>query len=349
MPTVIDGITGINRITGGADVGGNLDFVGSGVRITGDFSNVPQAIRALLQTNVLNGNTTIGAIPNGTGNDGSFVAFGGSNPDDASYLHMGIVGGDHAYLNSGRTGAASNLTFDVKIGGATRLRMSTADGIAVYGAGEGGEVALIRPDGVTTGGFIDYHFGTNTIRFIHGDGGRGIRINALGHVEGIDLASPGGASGDGTNILFTAPGFSGGAALAFGRHVLGNWVGLDVYVPQGNVHFTLRNDGKGYSLAGWVLESDVSLKTNITPIDNALQKLGMLFGSTFNRVDLNDAPMAGIVAQDLQKVLPEAVSSSRDGILAIDPMGVIAILVQAVKELTLKVTDLEAKLPGDTQ
>ena len=46
---------------------GNLTFTGTGNRITGDFSNATVANRVAFQTSTTNGNTVIGALPNGTG------------------------------------------------------------------------------------------------------------------------------------------------------------------------------------------------------------------------------------------------------------------------------------------
>jgi hypothetical protein len=49
----------------------------------------------------------------------------------------------------------------------------------------------------------------------------------------------------------------------------------------------------------------------------------------------------GVIAQEVEKVLPEAVTVRGDGYLAVDYHKIIPLLVEAVKELTEKVSTLE--------
>lgn len=79
--------------------------------------------------------------------------------------------------------------------------------------------------------------------------------------------------------------------------------------------------------------SDVRLKTNIQRIGGALSKVLQLSGNTFNRIDLDGEAQAGVLAQQVQSVLPEAVTERNDGTLAVSLGGVIALLVEAIKEL----------------
>ena len=90
--------------------------------------------------------------------------------------------------------------------------------------------------------------------------------------------------------------------------------------------------------------SDARLKDNITEIPDALNKLNQLKGVTYTRKDLaSDKQYAGLIAQDVQKVLPEAVAVTEDDIIAVDYNGVIGLLVEAIKELETKVAILEGK------
>lgn len=88
--------------------------------------------------------------------------------------------------------------------------------------------------------------------------------------------------------------------------------------------------------------SDARLKDNITKIPDALNKLNQLKGVTYTRKDLTpDKKYAGLIAQDVQKVLPEAVAINEDEIISVDYNGVIGLLVEAIKELEVKVMHLE--------
>ena len=88
--------------------------------------------------------------------------------------------------------------------------------------------------------------------------------------------------------------------------------------------------------------SDARLKDNITKIPDALNKLNQLKGVTYTRKDIaSDKQYAGLIAQDVQKVLPEAVATTEGDIIAVDYNGVIGLLVEAIKELNNRIDKLE--------
>ena len=87
--------------------------------------------------------------------------------------------------------------------------------------------------------------------------------------------------------------------------------------------------------------SDERLKENIKVVDNPLEKLDQLRGVTFDWKNREDKQSGGIIAQELQKIMPELVREvdslkDDDGFLAVDYNGVIALLIEAVKELSEK-------------
>jgi hypothetical protein len=94
--------------------------------------------------------------------------------------------------------------------------------------------------------------------------------------------------------------------------------------------------------------SDERLKTGIMPIPNALEKVNQLTGCTFTYLS-DGRKSAGLIAQDVEKVLPSAVSEKElplkmdDGekykVLQYDQT--IGLLVEAIKELSAKVEKLE--------
>lgn len=88
--------------------------------------------------------------------------------------------------------------------------------------------------------------------------------------------------------------------------------------------------------------SDDRIKENKSVIDNALEKVNELTGYTY---DLKDKGVrsAGLIAQDVQKVLPEVVSE-HDGILAVSYGNMIGLLVEAIKDLTAEVNNLKEQL-----
>jgi hypothetical protein len=89
--------------------------------------------------------------------------------------------------------------------------------------------------------------------------------------------------------------------------------------------------------------SDRRLKDDIQQIEGAVEKVQQLSGNTYTRNDLPDTERryAGVIAQEVEAVLPEAVSEAEDGTKAVDYNATIALLVEAVKELKAEVDELK--------
>src|SRR5690606_13558032 len=89
--------------------------------------------------------------------------------------------------------------------------------------------------------------------------------------------------------------------------------------------------------------SDSRLKTDIAPIDNALSKIEQLTGYTYTRIDTG-AKQTGLIAQDVLKVLPEAVTvpTNDDQYHSLAYGNMAGLFVEAIKELTQRIMVLEA-------
>lgn len=93
--------------------------------------------------------------------------------------------------------------------------------------------------------------------------------------------------------------------------------------------------------------SDIALKENLQVIDNALDKVSQVSGYTFNYIDRPEERVSGIVAQEIEKVLPEVVfdhERNNGTYKAVRYDNVIPLLLEAIKELKGKVDDLENRL-----
>lgn len=122
-------------------------------------------------------------------------------------------------------------------------------------------------------------------------------------------------------------------------------VGSSLSANTGGVANTLaERDSNAYlwAAAFKVSTSDRRLKKNIRAIKGALQKLGHVRGVTYQWKRSGESA-AGLIAQDLAKAIPEGVQTNHEGFLGLDPMAAIALLVEAVKDLSAKVTKLEAR------
>ena len=94
--------------------------------------------------------------------------------------------------------------------------------------------------------------------------------------------------------------------------------------------------------------SDISLKENIKPISNSLDKVKKLQGVTFDWIQKEDQILdikedIGFIAQDVEKVIPELVRKNEDGLLSMRHQGIIPMLVEAIKELEARIKILENK------
>ena len=83
--------------------------------------------------------------------------------------------------------------------------------------------------------------------------------------------------------------------------------------------------------------SDIRLKEDLASIDNALDKIEQLDGKTYHFVFKPKTEFdAGLIAQDIEKVLPEAIVE-KDGIKYVKYEAIVGLLINAVKELKRKV------------
>jgi hypothetical protein len=88
--------------------------------------------------------------------------------------------------------------------------------------------------------------------------------------------------------------------------------------------------------------SDVNKKKNIRPIQNAIEITKKLEGVRFNWKD-TDAPSIGVIAQEVEKVLPELVVEN-DGVKSVSYGNIVGVLIEAIKEQQVRIEELERKL-----
>ena len=133
-------------------------------------------------------------------------------------------------------------------------------------------------------------------------------------------------------MTITTAGYVGiqNTAPSYPLDVNGNVSGISIYASNDIVAF-----------------SDAKVKGDVQVIENALSKVKEIRGVTFIRTDREDNGQrhAGVIAQEVQKVLPEVVTTRvDDGTLAVAYGNLNALLIEAIKELTAKVESLEQQL-----
>ena len=95
--------------------------------------------------------------------------------------------------------------------------------------------------------------------------------------------------------------------------------------------------------------SDIRLKENIQPIQNALEKVESISGNTYDwkegydEIHSHKGNDIGVIAQEIEEILPQIVTNRDNGYKAVQYEKIIPLLIEAIKELSVKVKGLENK------
>jgi hypothetical protein len=128
------------------------------------------------------------------------------------------------------------------------------------------------------------------------------------------------------------------------------------YVDPSNTCYVINNSNVGVQLTdgatAWSANSDERLKDIIAPITSALEGVQSLRAVRYSwKSDDAKVPHVGLIAQDVQKVLPEVVQSSKLPLsddeteyLTVAYTEVIPLLVAAIQELNAEIAELKSKL-----
>jgi hypothetical protein len=155
-----------------------------------------------------------------------------------------------------------------------------------------------------------------------------------------NICDPSGNNGGSYTLYFrglAANGTSGVAMTSF-------------YVQTSGATFTYLGTGTVYSSAGTLTNtnpSDLNLKSNITALSNALDIVSSLNPIKYNWKDqekYGTGVQYGLVAQEVNNVIPEIVKKTNDGNLGYDIVSIIPFLIGSVKELSAENTALKAQL-----
>jgi hypothetical protein len=235
------------------------------------------------------------------------------------------------------------------------LHIGEADGssrdIVIHTQNNGTARLRFREGGTVSSGYNEYSIGmvgsANALSVEIQGPGEAARIDSSGRL----LVGTSSAIDTTQVIQAVAPTFGKGQILV--RNSLAStgkyWsIGPD---SSANAFVVYSQLGGGVYIAegatSWTGVSDERIKTNLTPIVDAVQKVSTLRAVTGRFItDEENVSRAFLIAQDVQAVLPEAVTQRDDdmGTLGIAYTDTIPLLVAAIKELTTTVKNLEAEV-----
>jgi hypothetical protein len=195
---------------------------------------------------------------------------------------------------------------------------TTAQGFGVYGDDNGNGGIGVYGSSITYGVWGHSPAGTG----VNGGSDSGTGVN--------------GSSGTGNGVTGTSSGASNGAVGGngvYGYSYSGQGIGGES--PNGYGVFSWGNMGYTGSLAHY---SDERLKKDVSTLADGLDVVLALRGVSFTwRRDefpekhLNDGPQIGFIAQEVEPVLPEVVTTDHEGYKAIDYSELTPVLVEAIK------------------
>jgi hypothetical protein len=123
----------------------------------------------------------------------------------------------------------------------------------------------------------------------------------------------------------------GTTSPSYKLHVNGNVSGISIYASDDITAF-----------------SDARIKGKIKLIENSLEKVKQISGITFVRTDEGHDPTirkAGVLAQEVEKVLPEVVNTDpKTGIKSVAYGNMSGLLIEAIKELSNKIDDIQTQI-----
>ena len=117
----------------------------------------------------------------------------------------------------------------------------------------------------------------------------------------------------------------------------------------GNAQFLGNISGSQIEASGDVIafgSSDERLKDNIQPISEPLYKLSKVGGYTFDwndKQETYEGHDVGVVAQEIEEVLPEIVTTRGNGFKAVKYEKIVPLLIESIKELKQEVDEIKQK------
>ncbi len=115
----------------------------------------------------------------------------------------------------------------------------------------------------------------------------------------------------------------------------------------GSTRYTFFPSTANMTVNGTITQgSDARVKENIVEIDDCLGKVKEMRGVYYNRTDINtEVTKVGVIAQEVEKVLPEVIiESPDDGLKSVAYSELTAVLINAIKEQQEIIEDLKTRI-----
>ena len=143
--------------------------------------------------------------------------------------------------------------------------------------------------------------------------------------------------------------FDGSANISLNNNAITNGAGYTTYTANQNVNtssnvsFGTINCSSLTSSGNVTAYSDATLKKDVSTINDALSICGKLRGVTYKWIS-NEQEDIGVIAQEVEQVVPEVIKETTDGIKTVDYGRLVSVLINAVNELTAQYVILTSEV-----
>lgn len=285
------------------------------LELDGNFRSVKDQVEA-----IINGSTTLTSTPLSGTPTAPTAAVNTNSTQIATTAYVVAQIADDAPTKTG-TGASGTWNISISGNAATATTATTAT-----------TASAVTNGVVTTGSYADPSWitslsETKVLPTQTGNSGKALVTNGTS----TSWQTTGATLTDDTTTNTTQ-------YLGMARSTTGAWTAA--YVASTKLYYNPSN-GKLSSTTFNSL-SDRNQKTNITPVTNAISTINSIGGYEFDWKDSGEKS-AGVIAQELEEVLPHLVTTNDDGIKSVNYAGLTAYLIESIKELNAKIKVLESK------
>lgn len=211
-----------------------------------------------------------------------------------------------------------------------------AQNAIIYVANSSGAARTLSMPGGLTGSWIIQN-ASASILYVYATPGSGAFVTIQPN-QAVSVYSPDGANMyemDTDVVRSTGDSMTGALSISAAGDAL-NVNSGQLRVNGGTVYST----GSFYANSNVTAASDIRIKENIETIDNALELVKKLRGVRYTRKD-NGEKCVGVIAQEIQEVIPEVVVQGDNDLLHVAYGNIISVLINAIQELSVRVEKLE--------
>jgi hypothetical protein len=253
--------------------------------------------------------------------DASAESLGIGTSSPSALLHLESAGPSIKLVDSD-----NNPDYEIKNGnGSFRIIDTTAgsDRINISSAGNVG-IGTTSPD-ANSGLTVESSTTSGQIMIKGNSGGNaGIALRASGQTTNFSIYENSGA-----NLVFQKHASERMRLDASGNLLVGTTSGSDKVTVNGTVSATNFNT-----------TSDATLKTNVETLSGSLDAVTSLRGVSFDWLE-NGGSEIGVIAQEVEAVLPDVVSTNDEGIKSVKYGNMVAVLIEAIKEQQAQIDELK--------